>query len=871
MHDSRYGVDSAVAVMAPDAVKNRWRELTGITVGQFLVLGLQLGLLALVIRQFHLESRAFYQISVLAFAGFLVHAVLPLRYRLPFFLGLSLAGIALVFGLTSGATLVAIGLGLIGICHLPVAIWIRVVLLLAAGAVLASLRVNLIPAPWSAAIWPILGSMFMFRLIVYLYDLRHEPVRPTLARTLSYFFLLPNVCFPLFPVVDYKTFRRTYYDGEPWRIYQTGVDWIWRGLIQLLIYRFVYQYLATSPSEVRTAADLFNYLVSNFLLYLRVSGQFHVIVGMLHLFGFNLPETHHLYYLASSFNDFWRRINIYWKDFMMKLFYYPAFFMLRHRGQTFAMVVSTLFVFASTWLLHSYQWFWLRGSFPITWQDGLFWGVLAALVVVNALREANRGRKRTLTAPKWTFANAAALSLRTAATFMAICILWSLWTSESLGEWAALWSMSSRQWLIAAAGFAGFLLLATLVGPWIVPGSPLKRTWSASRPALLVRSPLAASAAILLVYVLGLPGVYNRIGWPTSSVVEAMRRDKLNARDDAILERGYYENLLNVERVNSQLWEVFADRPADEVTLHGTDLVVWTPDFLRTQLRPSAEILHKGNVVRTNQWGMRDQEYAKEHPPATYRIALLGSSHVMGSGVSNDAIFETLLEKRLNEDAPVGSFEKYEILNFAVGGYGPLQQMVTFEQKALGFQPDALFYIAHARDSKRAQGHLVERFKNGIEPPYEYLRSLMGRAGVDDNTPQFLVGRKLEPFSNEIVSWVYQRTVELCKERSILPVWIYLPMVHEEEDFAEVARSAREAGFITLDLSRVYDGHNARSLQVSKSDTHPNVRGHQLIAERFYEHLMADDRLRLALFPTTAQTTGPNRSAQRLLSETDNR
>ena len=53
---------------------------------------------------------------------------------------------------------------------------------------------------------------------------------------------------------------------------------------------------------------------------------------MLHLFGFNLPETQSLYYLASSFTDFWRRINIYWKDFMMKVFYYPAFFGLKRSG-----------------------------------------------------------------------------------------------------------------------------------------------------------------------------------------------------------------------------------------------------------------------------------------------------------------------------------------------------------------------------------------------------------------------------------------------------------------------------------------------------------------------------------------------------------
>ncbi len=74
--------------------------------------------------------------------------------------------------------------------------------------ILAIFRLELIAVPWSSAVWPILGSMFMFRLIVYLYDLRHDKAPVSPWRTLAYFFLLPNVCFPLFPVVDFKTFRR---------------------------------------------------------------------------------------------------------------------------------------------------------------------------------------------------------------------------------------------------------------------------------------------------------------------------------------------------------------------------------------------------------------------------------------------------------------------------------------------------------------------------------------------------------------------------------------------------------------------------------------------------------------------------------------
>src|SRR5262245_40941669 len=328
----------------------------GIGVREFLSIIVQLGLLMLVLRQFQIENSAFLQLALLTFAGFVVHAVLPMPYRLPFFLVLSLAGIGFVLGVTNGLWLVGIGLVLIGICHLPLTSAVRTALLLLVGGLLVVLRVDWLHAPWSQAVWPILGSMFMFRLMAYYYDLRHDNAPVSVWRTLSYFFLLPNVCFPLFPVIDYKTFRRNYYNDNAYGIYQVGVEWMVRGVVHLLLYRFVYYYLTLSPSEVTNPGDLVRYLVSTFLLYLRVSGQFHLIVGMLHLFGFHLPETHHRYYLATSFTDFWRRINIYWKDFMLKVFYYPAYFQLRRWGPTPALIISTFFVFVVTWFLHAYQW-----------------------------------------------------------------------------------------------------------------------------------------------------------------------------------------------------------------------------------------------------------------------------------------------------------------------------------------------------------------------------------------------------------------------------------------------------------------------------------------------------------------------------------
>lgn len=818
-----------------------------VTVGQFLIVSVQLGLLLLVIRQFQIESNAFLRIVLLTFLGFVVHCFLPLRYRLPFFVVLSLAGVALIFGPLSGAWLIGLGLLLIGICHLPVAFAVRAGLLLLIGAFLAVLRVEWLHAPWSQAIWPILASMFMFRLIVYLYDLKHDTAPVSVPRTLAYFFLLPNVCFPLFPVVDYKTFRRNYFSGDPYRIYQVGVDWMTRGVIHLILYRLIYYEVTMAPSDVTSPSDLVRYLVSNFLLYLRISGQFHLIVGMLHLFGFNLPETHHRYYLASSFSDFWRRINIYWKDFMLKLFYYPAYFKLRRWGNTQAMVLSTLIVFVSTWLLHSYQWFWLRGTFPLTIQDICFWGILAGLVVGNSLYEARHAGGKALGKTVRTFRGSAVLALRTAATFSVICILWSLWTSESLSAWLSLWTPVRQVANVDFKSITPLLMVAAVLGgaTRLAKGKIGEQSSGGTRwkAAVLGSAPAKPIASLVLVLLIGSPAVYTRLGPSTATLIHSLRAGGLSRLDTARLQRGYYEELLGVDRFNSQLWEVYAKRPLDWLDGQGTGLARPTGDFLQRELVPSATSFTSRVTMHTNRWGMRNRECEKQPAPNTYRIAVLGASPVMGMGVEDNETFESLLEERLNRQHAGERYAKYEVLNFGVSNYKPLQQLVVL-QKVFSFTPNAVLYVATGHDDGQAARYLAEVVRNRVDIPYEYLREIARRAELDPEMTETEALRHLKPLRGELLSWLYHQIVDACRERGVRPLWVHLSMPDktELEDHSDYnTRDAEEAGFVILNLDDVYANHDLASLQLAEWDNHPNAAAHRLIAQRLYEELRAKD------------------------------
>ena len=265
-------------------------------------------------------------------------------------------------------------------------------------------------------------------------------------------------------MVDYKTFCSTYYNEDWPRVYQTGLKWMFRGVVQLLLYRIVYQYAPLDVSKLSSALDVAGYMLGMYLLYLRISGTFHLIVGLLHMFGFNLPETHHLYLLASSFTDFWRRINIYWKDFVMKLFFYPMHFKLRKMGTLWALSVATLVTFLATWLLHSWQWFWIRGEPLLNWKDFSFWMILGVLVLVTAIYETTRGRKRTLRPSRVTLRQRLILGLQAAGIFSLMCILWAYWSAQSWAEFQALIDAASRPTLREVMIVLGVLALICVCG-----------------------------------------------------------------------------------------------------------------------------------------------------------------------------------------------------------------------------------------------------------------------------------------------------------------------------------------------------------------------------------------------------------------------
>jgi lysophospholipase L1-like esterase len=145
----------------------------------------------------------------------------------------------------------------------------------------------------------------------------------------------------------------------------------------------------------------------------------------------------------------------------------------------------------------------------------------------------------------------------------------------------------------------------------------------------------------------------------------------------------------------------------DETTCFGYDATLGWDNKLGCVGRfESAEFQ---TVVRTNGQHMRESETFGLKTDRM-RIAVVGDSFVWGHGVGEKDRFTERLQQKLGLE--------YEVLNFAVGGFGTDQYLLKIKKDILQFEPDLLlvvFFINDLQDIRREANHL------GVPKPYYRL------------------------------------------------------------------------------------------------------------------------------------------------------
>ncbi|MBP6184535.1 MAG: hypothetical protein KA479_06300 [Saprospiraceae bacterium] len=794
----------------------------------------QLVITGYLIWKFEIESSIhlmeLWSISVI---GFIIQLALPKSIKPIFFLLLSLTGLFIFIGWINALGVIAIGLSLFAAASYIKVQWLRLSIIAVLFGVIALLA--LIGNKWIQdhfIIISVTGSMFIYRIWIYQYDLKYQKENPGFIQNISYFFMLPNLAFLLFPAVDYKNFISKQYDDKDLLIYKKGVQWITLGTFHLIVYRFVYYNLLIPTSEVTDVLSFCRYATMNYALVIRLSGLFHISAGILCLFGYNMPATFNNYFLATGFSDLWRRLNIYFKDFMVKVFYYPIYFKLRKFGSVRAIFATILALFFISWMLHSLQWFWFKGNFPWKWADAIYWNTFGILVAINAIYDLRKSRQTTT---RSNFSRAAITTAHIILTFSGMSLLWSLWSASTIEEWVVLLKIA------LTSDSNTYLVLVSIVGGTWILGTSIYLLIERYHLSKTINPPHAsASASFWSMSMLGglllllIPASTNFIEQSTQMKMDGILKDKLTIADEQQQVEGYYTDILLGSNITNPAVGLSTQKTRQ---FRNTPGAITIFDYRNIIMRPDTSFLFKDETFTINQWGFRDKEYALNASPKTIRSVLMGGSFVAGSGVADAEVFDVILENRMNSTS---DSLNYEFLNYGCPAYDLIDCIIHFEQENIAkFLPSYLFYISHGKDFFKNSKDIATCLTKGIPIPLGYLQDIITRSGVNSGMTEPEMIKRLSLFEEEILIKSYDYLFRLCKTNNITPVWIYWPAPAKRlEDFTEkekVMEIARKAGFIIIDIDAVYKNNESMDIQLSEKDIHPNAKGHQLVADELYQ------------------------------------
>jgi len=753
-----------------------------------------------------------------------VRLFIPSAYRQWFFVLVTTSALLIVISWLQTLVFLILALSMIAICNLPIALKWRQLALIAFATFLAFCRLGYAPQWFASSTLTILVSMFMFRMLLFLYELKYQKDTAPIDTQISYFLMLPNVIFPLFPVVDYKTFQNGYLTKFDFERYQRGLYLIAKGVLFMFLYRLIYSFLLPERTTVDSPGQLAVFISTSYLLTIRLAGIFHFSVGILHLFGYQLPDIFRNHFFASSFSDLWRRLNIYWKDFIIKLFFNPLYFQLRAYGVKKAIFISTVLAFLITMFLHQYQTFWLTGVLKVQTKDLVFWGFFGINVALGSLYKTTNHNTQSLQG--WF-----TLILKITVTFFLVSILWSIWASENLTQWLSLMAIastiSSAEALLVAAQLC--LLIAIVSYCCFL----LQGTTFFNNQTLFKNLPVVLLALFIISFnQLTLDKLwFNKL---TPNHIQSIYHFTLNDLDIEQQQSGYYEEILSSSVFVAPV-EVQTDVMQLAKRLDNSLIVKRSNGIFDRSFVANTQTSLKGISYEINRWGMRDKHYEKIAAPNTVRMAIVGGSIEMGWQIPKQKTFESLLEEQFNQQT--NDERLYEILNFSVYGHGITHHEHKINSSIVGFKPNYVLIFHHYRSWHIAKSSIKRLSSSG------HLVSVLGDAytALEQSNNNL---ESLNPLQVPIISGSYNSLYETAIENGMIPVLVIMPQLfpwHNQQDqeqkMNDVIFNANEKGFQIIDIRDAFDDYDVQSLHISKQDKHLNELANAIIAKKLFKKL----------------------------------
>ncbi len=262
------------------------------------------------------------------------------------------------------------------------------------------------------------------------------------------------------------------------------------------------------------------------------------------------------------------------------------------------------------------------------------------------------------------------------------------------------------------------------------------------------------------------------------------------------------------------------------------------------ELKPNLSTYFKMVPFATNSHGLRDKEYRLEKPRGTFRIAVVGDSFTVPSGVRIEDAYHSRLEDRLNQNhAQQNHVSAFEVINLSVPGYTLRQYLAVIRGRASSYDPDLILVGFCARNDHMGslQG-LAYQEKNEVDSFFESfvikgLRHLR-RAKQQDNNKL----RRVRPSAEQrqYLARQVSATGAFSAESAVPIVFAFLDIRPIRLLFLK--RALKKNGLFFVNATLPFKNREFADYTIHPLDSHPNGAANEIFAEVIYRYL-AEERL----------------------------
>jgi len=338
--------------------------------------------------------------------------------------------------------------------------------------------------------------------------------------------------------------------------------------------------------------------------------------------------------------------------------------------------------------------------------------------------------------------------------------------------------------------------------------------------------------------------------------LNVMGRTGLSARDEGEMTAGYYEGLLDGAQTTASKsrgllanLSILKQAPPDWKEFAETTAAMPMGGYIQYEMRPNVRIEHAGALFVSNQWGQRDKDYTKSRPAGVRRLALVGSSIGVGSGVLMEKNYESLLEDRLNAAPVCPGAPRIEIINFSVPGYQITQLLDVAVEKAPTFEPNVVLLEINVLIAfPNWANHIATLVQKGEDLKYGFLKRFAAEAKLMPTDSTSRISTKLAMHRIAITEACVSEAQRRLKEKGIELVLLAIPVTGTREELHpmiyEILDRVKPLGLPVVSSMDAYGTLELEELRIRDYDNHPNELGHRLMFEALDKKIREEPRLR---------------------------